>query len=321
MRTLARIAGAGMLLMAAVATAAEPALDWLMRMERAARELNYTGVFVYLHGGQMEAMRLAHLYEGGKTRERIFSLNGAAREIISDDEQVWCYLPDKKMGVHELRRAGTRSFPGLLPMELDHLKASYEVEVGGAARVADRPARQLSIRPRDKFRYGYELWADEQSGLLLRADLVGTQGEVLEQYMFTEISVGAGVPEGSVEPRTPRDALEWHGPVSRRPEAPPQTSFRVTSLPPGYMMSSNLTRFVPASAMPVQHIVYSDGIAVISVFVEKWKGDASRQMRGPSRMGAVNVFSTLVDEYQVTAVGEVPAATVKQVALAVVRTH
>jgi sigma-E factor negative regulatory protein RseB len=74
---------------------------------------------------------------------------------------------------------------------------------------------------------------------------------------------------------------------------------------------------VPGVALPVQHLIFSDGFASISVFIEP----GSPSGFGPSQAssaGSAHAFSTLVDGHVVTAVGEVPLETVRDVATSVV---
>jgi sigma-E factor negative regulatory protein RseB len=294
------------------AAAANSPEKWLVGMQNAATQLNYEGVFVYLHGNQLDAMQVAHAVVDGTPRERLYSLNGEAREIIRDAEQVWCYLPDRKMGVREYRKVGDVDFPSILPDSLGQLDAGYRLESGRRDRIAERTAQQVIIKPRDEFRYGYRLWADVDTGLLLKADLLGSDGEPIEQYMFTQISIGKPISAERFRSRTPKESLKWHSDGDRPLTAPAgDATWTVATLPPGYMQTSSMTRFLPMKKIPVEHLVYSDGMSTVSVFIEKQADDADA-MEGLSRMGAVHAYGRVIDGYQVTVVGEVPAATVER---------
>lgn len=297
------------LLASGVAAAAGPEA-WLMRINRAAQQLNYDGVFVYLHGDQVEAMRVVHQSGPDGVRERLISLNGEAREVIRDDEQVWCYLPKKKVGVHEYRRDGSQGFPAILPGKVGRLKQHYELALAGRTRIAARTAQGLRITPRDRYRYGYRLWADLGTGLLLKVDLVAPDGRPLEQYMFTHVEVGGRIDPAALEPATPREHLKWHGePESHQPPVAAGGRWRAERLPPGFELVNRVTRYLPMQKVPVEHLVYSDGIASVSVFVQQTAGHAP--LEGLTRMGAVHAFGTVREGHQVTVVGEVPAATVE----------
>ncbi|MFQ5546575.1 MAG: sigma-E factor regulatory protein RseB domain-containing protein, partial [Acidiferrobacterales bacterium] len=166
-----------LLAFSSAAAAGDAAYDWLMRMNQATRMLNYDGTFVYQHGDQLEAMRIIHAVRDGSVRERLVSLNGSAREVIRDDQQVMCYLPDRKSIIVEHRFVGRdKSFPVILPESVTVLKKNYMIQLGAPGRVAGRAAQVVIIRPRDQYRYGYHLWADKETGLLLKADLVDHMG-------------------------------------------------------------------------------------------------------------------------------------------------
>jgi sigma-E factor negative regulatory protein RseB len=311
----------GLSLLAPAVHADNSAHQWLAKINDAAESLSYEGVFVYLHDGRMEAMRVVRAVNDGAAKERLYSLNGEAREIIRDREQLWCYLPGRKIGVHEYRKAVDSSFPSLLPDDISGLDENYEISVGRRARIADRITRLISIVPRDAYRYGYNLWADVDSGLLLKADLINGDGEPIEQYMFTHVAIGAPIPAADLKPRTPKGELVWHGEQGLPGgDAAPAEGWTVAKVPAGYRLTASIIRMMPMRNAPVLHLVYSDGLSTVSVFIERLSGKGLQHVKGLSRMGAVHAFGDVVDGHQITVVGEVPAATVDLMGHSVRRT-
>lgn len=297
---------------------AQSVTDWLRKMNRAADDLNYRGTFVYVHDNQIETMRVVRRTGNGVTQERLFALNGAAREILRDQQRVWCFLPDKKMGVHQYRQASDKTFPRILPRDIGELVENYSLELGAHERVADRDTQVVKIVPQDEYRYGYNLYVDNSTGLLLRAELLDAQGTPIEQYMFAEIDIGGVIDDSQLEPRTPRADLVWVGDqTDEQPVASSDLRWVVTDVPNGFMLSRHIRRLSPMRNQPVEHLVYSDGLAVVSIFVEKKMSDSQSEIHGLSRMGAVHAFGTMVNEYQITVVGEVPGATVDRMGMSV----
>lgn len=283
---------------------------WLKKIDDATHNLSYEGIFVYQHNHSLEAVRILHsVGKDGIVRERLLSLTGAPREIVRDRGQVLCYLPDQKSLVIEHRASG-KGFPSILPDRVAGLKKHYEIEMGGTGRVAGHPAQQIMIRPRDKYRYGYQLWADKASGLLLKAVLVNSKGKPIEQFMFTQLDMRSDISPKDLELQEgalPSGVFRDEGRV-RSGEKPRWTA---TELPPGFELASHLTRTTPAGNAAVEHLVYSDGLASVSVFVEKLGPESAKGFRErPGRMGAVHAFGKRVNDHQVMVVGEVPAATV-----------
>lgn len=298
-------------LLAPVAMANE-ARDLLARMEKAARTLDYDGVFVYQRGDQLDSLRIIHQARGDMVRERLLSLNGAPREIIRSDHEVRCYLPEENAVMVEHRRADNRSFPALLPESLAVLDTSYRISLGKDSRVAGRKTKSVVIKPRDGFRYGYQLWADAQTGLLLKASLHDEQGAVLEQYLFTSVVLDKPVPDAALEPQNPGKNLSWQRPES--PEAAGRGEWEAKRLPAGYTLSARSMRQLPGRKQPVEHLVYSDGLAVVSVFVEPVSAASKKQTPvGLTHMGAVHVFGRVHGKHQITVVGEAPAAAVDMI--------
>jgi len=296
---------------------------WLMRINDAA-SLNYQGVFIYAYGSMLETMRVVHQVDGGVTKERIFSLNGAPREIIRDAEQVWCYVPEQQIGVQEYRKVPKQSFPDMLPLGLDRLGDNYALSLGREGRIADRPAQQILISPLDEYRYGYVLWADQETGLLLKAALVSSDNKPIEQYMFTMVNIGDPIDVADLSPHTARENLKWfsaegdvQGPRYAALEKP---GWEIRNIPEGFMISQQLKRMSPIRNSMMEHYVYTDGLAAVSVFIEMTDNDnAWTEMDGANRIGAVHAFGRTQDGYHITVVGEVPSQTVDMIGMSVIK--
>jgi sigma-E factor negative regulatory protein RseB len=303
---------AALLLLAPAIRAEDAARDWLMRIGRAATTLNYEGTFIYQHDGQVEALRIVHKADDGKVREHIISLTGAAREIVRTDNEVQCFLPDDRVVLVEPRSADNSGFPSILPERLPDLAGNYTISSGRTDRITGRAAQQIFIEPKDEYRYGYQLWSDQDTGLLLRADLLDTRGQLMERFMFTHIRIGAPITAGSLRPENPGEGFVWH----RNPNpavSAPTTFWTATRLPDGFRLSAQMMRPGAPPKKPVEHLVFTDGLATVSVFIEQQDDNGGSAATGTNQMGAVHAFGTRVDEYQVTAVGEVPAATVSMI--------
>ncbi len=290
--------------------AANEAQDWLLRMHRAATQLNYEGTFVYQRGAQLETMRIFHRAQKGVVTERLISLTGPAREVIRTDEEVRCYLPDQKAVVIEHRRLDRTGFVAIVPERLADLQTSYVIELGRTARVAGRAARQLLIHARDDYRYGYRLWADQETGLLLKADLTDENDKMLEQFLFTQIDIGGNIPDTALAPQAANGNMVWYRDSETPPRAPTM-SWRAERVPKGFKLSSTVVRRLPKGNRVVEQLVYSDSLAAVSIFIEKLddSGPAS-MMEGPTNVGALHALGKTMDGHHITVVGEVPAKTI-----------
>lgn len=300
--------------------AAKSAKDWLMRMSEAIRQNNYDGTFVYRHGDQLEAMRIVHRVNKGVSQERLVSLNGTAREIIRNNRDVICYLPDKRSVIAEHRKTNDKNFPALIPSQLDKLDVIYSFILGARERIAGRNTTSIIIKPRDRYRYGYQLWADNKTGLLLKSNLINNRGKIIEQFMFTNIDIGKPVRDADLRPSFSGKKWVWHRDTGNKEDDAKPGNWKAQRLPEGFMLTSRITRTMPVrnDNKVTEHLVYSDGLAAVSVFIKK-QGASDSSMIGISGMGAINAYGAIVDDHQVTAVGEVPAATVSLIGQSVVR--
>jgi len=308
-------------LSSATALAADAARDWLIKINKAVHTLNYDGAFVYQQNEQLEAMRVVHKVEKGVTRERLVSLNGVAREIIRDDKEIRCYWPDKNSAMVEYRKSQDNTFPSILPERLQGFDENYVLKLGKAERIAGRSAQLVIITPNDDYRYGYHLWADKDSGLLLKAELLDSKGGVLERFMFTQLMVGGKIPDSALKPDVAGEGLVWHRADDKSVKTDARQGWTVGRLPRGFRLSTHLTRHVPMREKPVEHLVYTDGLATVSVFIEKQEKEAKPIMLGTRHMGAVHAHGAHVGDFQITVVGEVPAETVSMIGESVVPMH
>jgi len=292
--------------------------DWLMRSHQASKQLNYRGTYVYSHNGRVESMRIIRRVDpDGGVRERLYSLDGAKREIIRENGRIWCYLPDRKIGVHEYRQVSSRQFPNILPQDIIALKRYYRMQIGKRdSRVANRDATQLLILPRDQFRYGFDLWADQKTGLLLSASLVDFSARSLEQYLFVSLVTGEDIPDQAFEPMTAKQDLKWFVGTSESSNQSllAATTWSVGMLPPGFTLRQRIQRVTPLRQTRLEHQVYSDGLSATSVFIEDVLAEDKRQSSGLKSMGGINIFVRYIGNTRITVIGEVPARTVEMMA-------
>jgi len=285
----------------------------LKKMASASRRLNYSGTFVYQHSGQNETSRIVHFVNpAGGEFEKLETLDGPAREVIRTNDQVTCYLPDTKTVLIEKR--STRRFPALLPEQLSGVADNYVVSVTGMDRVAGYDCRVVLLEPKDKLRYGHQFCAEAGSGLPLRSRTLSEKNQLLEAFAFTELKIGGSFSRDQVKSRYAARSKEWkvdHSALAIT-DVPADTGWSLTRQPTGFKKLTELKRSIAGRAGMVSHIVYSDGLAAVSVFIEPLP--KARPARSLSHQGAVNIYIRPIADHMVTVLGEAPAATVMQIA-------
>lgn len=294
-----------------LATGAGEAQSWLERLSKAVRERNYQGTFVYRHEGNMETLRVIHRAGPDGEMERLYSLTGSPREIIRDNQKVTCILPDDRSVMVDSRQLAS-PLATVVPGDIGELAETYRFELMGDGRIANRDAKQVGIFPEDGYRYGYRLWIDEATALLLRADLFDEKGEVVEQLVFTELSTPQSIPTSELQPQISGEGFTWHRNVGQGPAVKPaDLRWRAPGMPKGFELVLHEVRPLPGKEGAVEHMLYSDGLASVSVYIES--AGPGESFSGHSRVGALNAYGRVVDGHQTTVVGEVPAATVSRV--------
>jgi sigma-E factor negative regulatory protein RseB len=289
------------------------ALALLQKIADAARELNYAGTFVYQHGDQVETSRIVHFVDGGNEYEKLETLDGPRREVIRNNDEVLCYYPDAKI-VRSDKRVARRTFPALLPEQLSSLAEYYEIRKGESERIGGFDSQALVLEPRDGMRYGHKFWADAASGLLLKARMLSERHNVVEQFSFTQVVIGAGVTREMVQPSFAIRFPEWRlDRFANNTISEVESGWTVKNFPAGFRKILEMRRSKQGTSVLVTHMVYSDGLAAVSVFIEP-AATRNKINEGLSQQGAINIYTRTINDQVVTVLGEAPATTVMQIA-------
>jgi sigma-E factor negative regulatory protein RseB len=285
-------------------------LGWLRKIHDATQKLSYTGIFVYQNGGRSETSRITRYVDAAGDIEKLEVMDGLPREIVRTKDTVRCYLPDSR--VVKVDRRAERGFPALLPERITALARHYDIALGETRRVAGYDCQAVVLTPRDNLRYGYKLYADVGSGMLLRAVTFDSAGEQVEQFTFTQLAIGH-VTRDMVKPR--HAVRAWR--VEDAAAAPATLAgWGLSAELPGFQKVSELKRRMGESK-PVGQLVYSDGLAAVSVFIEPLDGRREAVRTGLASMGAIHIYTREVANHVVTVVGEAPAVSVQRIADAV----
>ena len=296
---------------AGVAFGAEPK-EWLERMNKALTTQNYVGVFTHVHGGRVETLRIIHRVRGRDVSERLLSLDGSGREFIREGNELICYFPDRRRSWSSAARPTVRcSAP--CPPSTKAIRWSMKSAAANASACSAATTRVVALHPRDEYRYGYRLWIDEKTSMPLKTQLCNQSGEVIEQIVFSSIDLPERIPDSMFKPQVDASNYRWLRAERQVASNSAPALWNAMRLPPGFRMATRSAQAMPGSSEPVAHLVFTDGIASVSVFVEPRKRD-TKPAEGPARVGSSSAFSTVVDGHQVTAVGEVPPNTVKFIA-------
>ncbi|HEY0722273.1 MAG TPA: MucB/RseB C-terminal domain-containing protein [Gammaproteobacteria bacterium] len=308
------VAMASLFLALPALSAENEALQQLERMSQAAHSLNYEGSFVYLHSGHVQSVRIVHGVDAKGEHERLITLSGRPHEVVRDNDEVRCFLPDDR--TLQVERGGhNNQVPMFKPPQVEQISNIYQLALEGHDRVAGRDTVHVAVIPRDNYRYGRGYWIDDATGVLLRTDLIDDRGHVVEKMMFTSIQILDTIPSKSLVPEnSAKDFVVLSlGASESQPSNPEAAHWEAESLPPGFSLELMRHLTMPGKSGLVEHHVFRDGLASVSVFIEP-PGGGEQQFIGHSRMGAVNAFARLTGQSRIVVVGEVPAVTVERIA-------
>jgi sigma-E factor negative regulatory protein RseB len=290
----------------------------LQKTAYAARELNYQGIFTYQNGKQARSVQITHVNNDEQEMTRNVVLDngvqaGQPREVYSQGNDIVIFRPQNQKMVIEKRR-GQNLFPAMLPTELQAIKASYTARIGALEYVAGREAQIVELIPNDSFRYSYKIWADSEYGLLLKMTLLDNKNQTLEQIEFSQLSILNSQDTNWFQPKI--DVSKNYVMEDTTAVSHVNSNWILAELPVGYVQVDHRALVVPGKAAPVDQMIFSDGIASVSLFIEPLTKGMHPKM-GHMLIGSTNICANVIDGYQITVVGEVPEATVMQIAKAV----
>lgn len=289
------------------------AMRWLRRVAEAPRKLTYTGTFIYQRGARTETSRITHLVDRGNELERIEVLDGSPRQVFRFNDEVKCFLPESRLLVVERRNSSRQTFPAsaLVLAGLGKLSEHYTISKGETGRVAGFESQAISIEPKDDLRYGHQFWIDTRTGMLLKAGLLDTNGEPIETFAFTELRIGGPVDRKMLKARPDKAGRDWKV-VDVRTTNGDDDRWAFKAPLAGFRKVMGMRRQMRPDVPAMNHIVFSDGLAAFSVFIEPLTGN--KPETGPFAMGTINVYKRIVDEHLLVVMGDLPPASLKLVA-------
>ncbi|EEA02374.1 sigma E regulatory protein, MucB/RseB [Burkholderia sp. H160] len=296
------------------------AAELLDRIHQAAQQLNYEGAFVYQRGNFVQTSRITHYstHTDGEF-EQLESLDGKPRKMLRHNDDMYTFVPERRLVVVEIRQ-NKDSFPALLAVNGSQVLSVYEPKMLGDDRVAGVDSLVMELDPKDAYRFAYKLWADKKTGLLLRAQTLDPNGQVLEQLSFSQVRIGVPVDKAGIVNGI-RNLAGWT--VVRPPVEPVDMAahgWQITPSVPGFHIIRELRRPMASREagqppIPVDQAVFSDGLAAISVFVEPVENNTRKEGTGDS--GATHVLVKRQGDFWITLLGEVPQTTLQQFASAI----
>ena len=293
---------------------------WLDRIHDAAQNQDYEGTFIFQRGGMIQSSRIVHVApRHGDEYERLESLDGRPRTMLRHNEDVYTFIPERKLCIVDQRQSKI-TFPALVGPDSSAVLDVYTPMLVGVERVAGVESQVIQLDPKDHYRFAYRLWADKRTGLLLRSQTLDPAGHVLEQIAFSQIQIGSDSDHNSIAAGI-RNLAGWkviHGATDS-----------VDMAAQGWTIEPNLAGFkeirqlrrpmtaLATGAPPVEvdQAVFSDGLTAISVFVEP--GEKGARKEGYGNSGATHIMVKHMGHFWITLLGEVPLDTLQQFAAAI----
>jgi len=279
------------------------AQEWLEKMSHAMNALEYQGTVAFFKNGRLDTMKYFHAIDNGQDQERLLSLNSPMREVIREAGAVRCVFKGSTQSVVN-NHPVSESFIVNLPGTFSDLNTIYSLSALGNESVAMRMAQVVSIQADDQYRYDRKIWIDKSHFLPLKLEVYDSAGTTLEQVVFTELLVNEDV--DFIKSDSPTETIEKSDALSID-----DASFIVDNIPAGFQIRFFTRMNDENTKQVVEHLLLTDGFSSISVYLE---AIASDTREGLQTLGSVSSYTHIIDDFQITAMGEVPSAAVQFIA-------
>jgi len=283
--------------------------DWLNQMAAAVQSTSYEGTVIRIKDGEAEALKVVHTIRDGVVWEKVVAQEGNGLEIIRIGNEVHCILPDRQSVLVEEWDDQSTLF-STLPSSDIRFGNEYDVAIVRKDRIAGREAIMLAIRPHDSYRYGHRIWLDSETAFPLQTQLM-SDGNAIEQVKFADITLNHEIDASALRSSYSTEHFTWLRQPSGHAGTAVETRWSSDELPAGFRVVSSHEETMDGSGEEITHILFSDGLANVSVFVA---ANSGKLAAGSARVGGSNSYSVELDEHEITAIGEVPAITVRQIA-------
>jgi sigma-E factor negative regulatory protein RseB len=283
---------------------------WLDRMAGAVESASYEGTVIRVQDDRVETLKVVRIVHDGVIHEKLVVQEGNGLEIIRKGNEVQCILPDKQSVLVEDWNNQSTLFSSLPSRDI-RFGNVYDVSIDREDRVAGRKAVLIAARPHDEYRFGLRVWVDIDTGFPLQSIMIGQDGDPIEQVKFADINLSSDIHASELEPSVSIDDFRWFTQPKRQISHAVASPWTSDELPPGFRVVSAHDETLAGRDANVTHILFSDGLANVSVFIEPI---GHKKIAQRSRIGSSNSYSTEVDGHQVTAIGEVPSITVEKIA-------
>ncbi|HTY92716.1 MAG TPA: MucB/RseB C-terminal domain-containing protein [Steroidobacteraceae bacterium] len=294
------------------AFAADTPESWLDRMNTALATRNYEGVYSHWQSGRVETLRIVHRVIDGVVTERLESLDGSGRQFVRAGGELTCYLPDQRTVLVE------QAPPGLMPAGMPKFDSSvadyYRLSSVGTFRQMGEQAQVITVTPRDAYRYGYRLWIERSTGMPLKTELLDNDDKVIEEVVFSSLSMRHHIGDDEFKPQLSTTGYRWlreDGAPAVSADAP--GAWANIPVPPGFHLTAQTAQMMPGTPDPVTHLVFSDGVATVSVFIqtEIIRSSPGQVRAGLAQVGSSSAYTSVQSGHKFVALGEVPPATVR----------
>ncbi len=285
------------------------AFQWLADMNRAMKIRSFQGDVAYLKNNQIETIRVTHDNRNGVEREHLLTLSGPKREVILEQDKVTCYFLESKTKITNYNNPQSHSLFGRLPKDLKQYLSYYRFILAGVEQITGREARKVSIIPNDSLRYGQKIWIDSESKLPLKYELFDQDGAIIEQMIFTTLSLTEQIPTEYFDLEVDARDFKEIRRLKLKEETVEQSDWQFEVLPAGFKLTSHTRQMSGGNKNGPEHITLSDGLVSVSVYIEK--NSQSRKVSKAGHFGGVNGYMRTVNDYLVTVVGEIPAETTR----------
>ncbi|OTQ06595.1 hypothetical protein B5S43_02550 [Gilliamella apicola] len=237
-------------------------------------------------------------------KAQLLYLEGPAKEIILNNGVTSYFQPDSASFSITSPRI-TEAFPDVIYNDFNQLVDVYDFILLGKTRTANRSAQLVKMIAKDKDRYSYIIWIDDENFLPLRIDLLDQNGEIISQQKVVNL-------DEKFDPKEIKEYIDSRNyPIllSIEKQNDILEVWRLAWLPRGFkeIAAYNVNFYNSDIATKL----FSDGVFSFTVNVSS---EQSSQLNQLITQGDRTIFSTNINNKNIIIIGNLPKVTIERIA-------
>ena len=239
--------------------------------------------------------------------ERVTEHGSLERYMVNTPLTQLTVYPERKKGIEQRGRVNFQALAYLNSNLNEGLKNYELLSDSGPSPFAGRLARRLSVTPKINDRYSYVFWIDEQSGAVLRLDIIDENKALIERMVLTSFALKPSLPTVLISDSP--EGFDW---VRQRFKPILRSELTLSWIPAGFKLYS-IERIEDAGTVAhCERLILTDGFAVVEIY--SCENGHSAKLTMGRQLDALHIIKRHLGGKELSIEGRLPSTILNKIA-------